>query len=103
MASKQFRLHNGQKGSALAVRVTPRASRNEISEILSDGTIKIRLTAPPVEGRANEALVAFLADVLSVPRSRIEIVAGSTGRNKLISILDLDAETVHDRILKRVA
>jgi uncharacterized protein (TIGR00251 family) len=96
-------MHNGQKGSAIAVRVTPRASRNEIVEILNDGTVKVRLTAPPVEGKANETLIEFLAGVLDVPRSHIEIVAGTTGRDKLVSILDLDAETVHERILKKLA
>lgn len=102
MAPRQFNLRNGQKGSALAIRVTPRASRNEISAILSDGTVKIRLTTPPVEGRANEALVGFLADILDVPRSQIEIVAGATGRDKLVSILGLDAGTVQQRILAQL-
>ena len=103
MASRQFHLHGGRQGAALAIRVTPRASRNEIAEILSDGTVKIRLTSPPVEGKANAALIEFLAEVLGVPRSRIEIVAGMTGRDKLVSILDLDAETVHKRIINRMA
>jgi len=97
-----YHLHGGEKGAALAVRVTPRSSKNEISEILNDGTVRIRLTAPPVEGKANEALVAFLSEVIGVPRSRIEIVAGLTGRDKLVSILDLDAETVHRRILEHL-
>lgn len=103
MSQRKFHLHNGQKGAALAVRITPRASKNEISEILSDGTVKIRLTAPPVEGKANLALVDFLSDVLGVPASRIEIVAGATGRDKLISVLDMDAEALHQRILQHLA
>lgn len=102
MSSRQFKLHSGKKGSAIAVRVTPRSSRNEISEILNDGTIKIRLTSPPVDGKANEALIEFLSDILDVPRSNIEIVAGATGRDKLVSVIDLDAETVHERILKHL-
>jgi uncharacterized protein len=102
MASRKFQLHDGKKGAALAIRVTPRASRNEIVEVLADGTVKIRLTAPPVEGKANEALVVFLAHVLQVPPTAIEIVAGSTGRDKLVSILDLDAETVHARIIENI-
>jgi uncharacterized protein (TIGR00251 family) len=102
MASKQFRLHNGKRGSALAIRVTPRAKKNEVSEVMSDGTIKIRLTAPPVEGKANEALVDFLSEILDTPRSRIEIVAGHTGRDKLVSILDMDTATAQGRILDRV-
>ena len=103
MTDRQFHLHDGKKGSALAIRVTPRASHNEIVEIQNDGTVKIRLTAAPVEGKANQALISFLSDVLEVPRSHIEIVAGINGRDKLVSILDLDAETVHERILKHIS
>ena len=102
MASRKYHLHDGKKGAALAVRVTPRANQNEIIEITSDGTVKIRLTAPPVDGKANEALIDFLAEILEVPRSKIDIVAGTTGRDKLVSFLDLDVETVHARILKRL-
>jgi uncharacterized protein (TIGR00251 family) len=103
MPSRKFHIHDAKTGAALTIRVTPRSSRNEVSGILNDGTVKIRLTAPPVDGKANDALVEFLAEVLEVPRSRIEIVAGQTGRDKLVSILDLDAQTVHERILKKLA
>ena len=102
MARKEFYLHDGKKGAALAIRVTPRARRNEIVEVLSDGTVKIRLTALPDEGQSNQALVDFLSDVLNVPAARIEIVAGTTGRDKLVSILDLDADTVHQTILSHL-
>ena len=103
MAERKFRLHNGQIGAALAVRITPRSRKNEIVEILNDGTVKIRLTAPPVEGKANDALIAFLSDVIGVPRSQIDIIAGATGREKLVSILNLDATTVHQRILAHLS
>ena len=103
MTSRQYHLHNGRKGAALAIRVTPRSRRNEIVEVQSDGTIRVRLTAPPVEGEANKALVKFLAEVLEVPPSNIEIIAGASGHDKLVSVLDLDAETVHERILKKIA
>jgi len=98
----KYHLHDGKKGSALAIRVTPRARRNEIVEIMSDGTVRIRLTAPPAEGKANEALIDFLANVLDVSKSRIEIVAGVTGRDKLVSVLDMDAEVVHQKILREL-
>jgi len=88
-------------GTALAVRVIPRANRNELVEILPDGTLKIRLTAPPVEGRANQALIEFLAKALDIPRSMIEIVAGQKGRNKLVAILGLDTSTVEKRLLSK--
>jgi hypothetical protein len=102
MAPRKFRLHDGQRGAALAVRLTPRASKNEIVEILSDGTVKVHVTAPPVEGQANEALLQFLGQVLGVPRSRLDVVAGATGRDKLISVIDMDAADVHKKIVKHL-
>jgi len=98
MSYSKYQMHDGASGAALAIRVQPRAKRNEISGILVDGTVKIRLTAPPVEGKANKALLDFLAIVLKVPASKIEIIAGHTGRKKLVSILDLDAKTVQERL-----
>ena len=100
MSTRHYHLHDGKRGAALAIRVTPRASRNEIVGVLSDGTIKIHLTAPPVEGKANELLVAFLAEILDVAPSRIDIVAGETGRDKLVSILDMDAQAAHRIIVQ---
>lgn len=99
MADRKFNLHSGKKGSALAVRVTPRASRNEIVELLDDGTIKVRIASPPADHEANETLINYLSEILGVPKSRLDIVAGATGRDKLISVLDMDAETAHQRIL----
>jgi uncharacterized protein (TIGR00251 family) len=101
--TSQHKFSNGKHGAALPVRVTPRASRNEIVEILSDNTVKIRLTAPPVENKANSELIAFLSDVLDIPKSRMEIVAGEKGRDKLVSIEDMDVEEVHKRIIKHLA
>lgn len=99
MTDRQFKLHGGQRGSALAVRVTPRASRNEIVEVLDDGTIKVRLAAPPVDNEANEALINFLSEILGVPKTKLDIVAGEVGRDKLVSVVDMDVETAHQRIL----
>jgi uncharacterized protein (TIGR00251 family) len=69
----------------LSVRIQPRASKNEITR-MENGGLKIRLTAPPVNGAANEALVRFLADTLSVPKSQVEIVSGHTSRDKIVRI-----------------
>ena len=81
------------------MRVTPRASRNEIVEMLEDGSIRVRIAAPPADDEANSALLEFLAEILGVPKSRLDIVAGVTGRDKLISVLDMDVETAHQRIV----
>jgi uncharacterized protein (TIGR00251 family) len=103
MSDRKFNLHDGQRGSALAVRVTPRASRNEIVELLDDGTVKVRIAAPPSDNEANEALIEFLSEILGVPKSRLDIVAGASGRDKLISVVNRDVETVHQRILAHLA
>lgn len=96
---RKYRLHDGKKGAALAVRVTPRSSHNEVVEIQSDGTVKIHLTAPAHEGKANDELIKFLAEILGAPKSHIDIVAGANGRDKLVSVLDMDAAEVHSRIV----
>jgi uncharacterized protein (TIGR00251 family) len=95
-------LHDGKTGAALAVRVTPRASKNRIVDILSDGTVKVHLTAPPVEGKANAALIKFLAKVLDVPQNQLEVVAGTGGRDKLISVLNMDSDTLHKKIVNHI-
>ena len=101
MSNKTDGIKGGRFGAALAIRVIPGASQNGIADILDDGTIRIRLTAPPVEGKANAALIDYLSKILEVPKSKIEIVAGHTRRDKLVSILDIDAETIQARIIQR--
>jgi uncharacterized protein (TIGR00251 family) len=96
---RKYRLHDGKKGAALAVRVTPRASQNDIVEIQSDGTVKIHLTAPEHDGKANEELIKFLSEILGAPKTHIEILAGASGRDKLVTVLDMDADEVHSRIV----
>ena len=88
MASKKSLPRNRRapgKSVTISVRIQPRASKNELVR-MDDGGLKIRLTAPPVDGAANEALVRFLADALSVPKTNIEIVSGHTAREKRIKI-----------------
>ncbi len=97
--ARKYVFHDGQRGSAIAVRVTPRASRNQIVGVLSDGTIRVRIAASSSEEETNAVLMNFLAEVLGVPKSRVEIVAGESGRDKLISILDMDVQTAHQRIV----
>jgi uncharacterized protein len=102
MGPRDFHLHSGKRGAALTVRVTPRASKNEIVEVLNDGTIKVHLTAPPVEGKANEALLKFLAGILEIPKSRLEVVAGTGGRDKIIAVIDMDADTLQKKVVKYI-
>jgi hypothetical protein len=69
----------------ISVKIQPRTSRNEIS-FTDDGGIKIKLTAPPVDGAANAALIKLLSDRLSIGKSAITILTGETSRNKIIKI-----------------
>lgn len=97
---RRFRFHDGRSGAAVTVHVTPRARKTAISGVLPDNTLKIRLAAPPVEGAANKALLEFLAKVLGVRESNLEILAGEKGRDKIISVVDLDTATVDEKIRK---
>jgi uncharacterized protein len=100
--TRQFVLHDGKRGSALALRVTPRADRNQITGLLNDGTIKVQLASAAEDDVSNRELLSFLSEVLGVPKSRVEIVAGEASRDKLVSVLDMDSETAHQRILAHV-
>jgi uncharacterized protein (TIGR00251 family) len=86
----------------LLIRVTPRAKKNEVSEVQLDGTIKIRLTAPPVNGKANRALIQFLAGILKVPTSHLEIISGLKGRNKKIRVAGLNEQTIRAKINQHI-
>ena len=100
--TRKFELHSGQRGSALAVRITPRADRNQIVGVLDDGTIKVYLVSDPSEDELNTELLSYLAEVLGVPKSRVEVVAGENGRDKLVSVMDMDVETAQQRVLAHI-
>jgi len=94
---REFKITGAERGAAFPVRVIPRASRNEI-EGVTGHALKVRLTAPPVEGAANEALIELLAERLKVRKSQIEIVAGQTSRQKMISVVGLQPGEVEKRL-----
>ncbi|HEX7593801.1 MAG TPA: DUF167 domain-containing protein [Anaerolineae bacterium] len=81
--------------ATFAVKVVPRASKNQIVGMEGDA-IKIRLNAPPVEGKANEALVKFLAETLGVSRAQIEIVRGHASRRKVVRVRGVTAEQIEE-------
>jgi uncharacterized protein (TIGR00251 family) len=84
-------------GVTFAIKVHPRAKKNAITGELGDA-LKVSLTAPPVDGRANEACIEFFAKLLKVPRSSVTIASGQTGRNKVIRVAGLSAEELRERI-----
>jgi uncharacterized protein (TIGR00251 family) len=85
-AETLIEIANTSDGVRFSVRVVPRASRNAI-EGEYQGALKVRLTAPPVEDRANDALVRLLAERLNVPRSAVRIVSGGKNRTKRVEII----------------
>ena len=83
--------------ATFAVKVHPRAKRNAITGEVGDA-LKLSLTAPPIEGRANEACIEFIANLLKLPRSSVTIASGQNSRRKVIRVVGLSAEEVRKRI-----
>ena len=82
----------------LRLKVTPNASRSEISGF-ADGVLQVRIAAPPVKGKANKELTTFLSRALGVSKSSLAIVKGQTSRNKVIAIEGLSQEEIIKRLL----
>ena len=84
-------------GATFTVKVHPRARKNAITGEL-DGALKLALTAPPTDGKANQACIDFLANLLSVPRTSVTIAVGQTSRTKVIRVVGLSADELRRRI-----
>ncbi|WP_263351437.1 DUF167 domain-containing protein [Acidicapsa acidisoli] len=94
-------LRDHPDGCSLAIRVQPGAKRTAIAGIHGEGAdsrLKIALQAPPIEGRANEALVDFLAEIFSVARSAVIVAYGQTGRSKLVVLRGIALNVARSRI-----
>lgn len=85
------------EGALISIKVQPRASRNEVGEALGD-ELRIKVTAPPVDAAANEALVRLLAEELGCPRNHVELVRGHTSRHKVVMVYGLKPEEVLTRL-----
>jgi uncharacterized protein (TIGR00251 family) len=92
MPSATF-LQETSGGTLFSVKLQPRASKNEIGDPLGN-ELKIKVTAPPVDAAANEALVKFLAEKLDCARSRVELLRGHTSRHKLLKMHDLQPNEI---------
>ncbi len=90
-------IRDSPAGVTFAVKVQPRAKKNAIIGEVGDA-LKLALTAPPVEGRANEACIEFFANLLEVPRSSVTIASGETNRRKVIRVTGISADQVSRRI-----
>jgi len=83
--------------NGFAVWVKPRARRNKVVG-LREGALHVALTAPPVEGKANDALIRFLAKLLDIRQRQVEIVAGARSRHKIVRISEIAPKELHQRI-----
>ena len=92
-----FAIHETAGGVTFAIRVHPRAKKNAITGELGDA-LKVSLTTPPVEGRANQACIEFFANFLKVPRSSVTIASGQTSRNKVMRVAGVTGQYVRDRL-----
>jgi uncharacterized protein (TIGR00251 family) len=90
-------LHQGAKGLLIEVYVQPKASKNEIGGLHQD-RLKLRLTAPPVEGEANKECIKFLSEIFKVPKTDIEIVRGQKSRQKTVLIRDLSSSVARSAL-----
>jgi uncharacterized protein len=84
-------------GATFAVRVQPRAARTAISGTVGDA-LKLSVSAPPLDGRANLAVVEFFSEILSMPRSSVQVIAGEQSRNKIVRIVGCTGDEVLRRL-----
>jgi uncharacterized protein (TIGR00251 family) len=91
-------IHSTPAGATFAIKVHPRARKNAITGEVGDA-LKVSLTAPPVEGKANQACIDFFANLLKVPGSSVSIAAGQNSRNKVVRVAGLTAQQVRQRLV----
>ncbi len=84
-------------GVTFAVKVHPRARKNAITGVMGDA-LKLALTAPPVEGKANQAVIEFFADLFAIPRSSVTIASGETSRNKIVRIAGVSKPVAEQKL-----
>jgi uncharacterized protein len=90
-------IQENTKGITFAVKVHPRARKNAITGAVGDA-LKLALTAPPVEGKANHAVIEFFADLFSIPRSSVTIASGETSRNKMVRIAGVSKPAAEQKL-----
>jgi uncharacterized protein (TIGR00251 family) len=90
-------IHQTPTGVSFATKVHPRAKKNAITGELGDA-LKLALTAPPVDGRANKACIDFFANLFDVPRSSVTIASGETSRSKVVHVVGVSADDIRRRI-----
>ena len=90
-------VHDSPGGVTPSVKIHPGANQDAITGTLG-GALKVSLTAPPIDGKPNDACIEFFAKLLKVPRSSVTIASGQTGRNKVIRVAGLSVEELRERL-----
>lgn len=90
------------KGLTFAVKVHPRSRKNAITGTVGEA-LKLALTAPPVDGKANQAVIEFFADLFQIPRASVTIASGETNRSKIVRITGATAEQLRRRLAAATA
>lgn len=90
-------LREDEAGVVLKIRVKPRARRNAIVGVRNDALL-VAVTAPPEQNRANDAVITLLADVLDLPKSKVEILSGQSFREKLVRLYGISASQCRERL-----
>ena len=90
-------IHESAKGITFAIKVHPRARKNAINGMIGNA-LKLSLTAPPVDGKANQAVIEFFADLFAIPRSSVTIASGETNRNKVVRITGVSKTLAEQRL-----
>jgi uncharacterized protein (TIGR00251 family) len=86
-------------GVSIAVRVQPRAKRNAVVGVVGEA-LKVQVTAPPEDGRANDAVLELIADWLGAKRRQIEIISGATNRNKMIRVIGVSRALLEEKLAR---
>ena len=100
MIGRKFNFHDGEKGSALAVRITTGKGKQQIVKILKDGTVVINLSGKTKN--LNQELIKFLSKKLNIAQKQFDIIAGTDSKEKLISVLDVDSEEIQVMVLSNL-
>ena len=95
-------LRNAGDGVVLSLHVQPGAKKTAVAG-LYDGALKIRLAAPPVDGKANECLIAFLAAALDVPKARVTLISGQASRAKRVAVAGVSAEEARRSLIQKAS
>ena len=100
MIGREFKFHDGAKGSALAIRVVQKDKDKKIDRVLRDGTVVVNLEPESID--INQDLIIYLADILEITQTRLDIIAGHDGNEKLLSVLDMRPDEVQKAIFERL-